>query len=149
MILYNKHIAHTVFCYPKKYWYRNLAAIPHYFRRLHFLITHGYDEDASGEAYDWFIRNMKEILTSYRQNHDGCLILDDTKNEDENASAWNAIIDRMITLLSAMDEFDPQYDTVWEAEDLGAAIKDFRKQLDDAKEEFFVLFSRYFYFLWD
>ena len=54
---------------------------------------------------------------------------------------WDGIIDKMIALLNDMDECNPKYDE-----------EDYNKKYDEmnaAKDEFFKLFSEYFYNLWD
>jgi hypothetical protein len=124
---------------------------------MHHLIKHGYDEYAEWETFDWFINTMKPILTNYRNNHIGVppVIMDysttfetDEENqawEDEMEAKWNAIIDKMIELLDLMGEDNPkynaeEYDKDWKKKDI---------EMDAAKDEFFKLFAKYFYYLWD
>ena len=130
----NKNIFDRCFGYRGKYWYMNLKQIPTYFRLMHHLIKYGYDEYATWETFYWFIETMKSILTSYRKNHWGCPV-------DIDEEEWDGIIDRMIALLDNMDECNPKYDE-----------EDYNKKHDEmnaAKDEFFKLFSEYFYNLWD
>lgn len=149
MLFYNERIFKRCFNWPKKYWYKNIKEIPLYFRLMHHLIKHGYDEYATWETFDWFIITMKDILTYYRNNHQGYPVLDiDCDDEDtfeEIAEKYDAEIDRMISLLDDMDEDSPKY----EAEEYQ---EDYRKHYEEmfaAKDEFFKLFSKYFYNLWD
>lgn len=152
MLFYNERIFKRCFHYPKKYWYKNIKYIPLYFRLIYHLIKHGYDEYATWETFDWFIDTMKDILIYYRDHHYGVPILLDnypwkfeTEEEKaiqhENESKWNSIVDRMIELLDNMDECNPKYDSMKYLET--------DKAINQAKDEFFELFSKYFYNLWD
>lgn len=112
---------------------------------LNVTLKHGYSPVAKWETFAWFIDVMKEILTNYRYNRDGTPIMDDmfvANNYDSaNEEAYNKIFDRMIELLNQMDENNPiYYDMDW-------TIKN--KSMNDAKDEFFKLFSEHFYSLWD
>lgn len=147
MIFYNEDIFKRCFDYPKRYWYKNIKYIPLYFKQLHHLIKYGYDPYAHWETFDWFIKTMKPILVTYRDNHDGVpIILDDYDGFDEemskqNEQMWNGIIDRMIELLDNMDEGNPKYEDMdW---------KNIEDEKHVAKDEFFRLFSKYFWNLWD
>ena len=77
MLFYNKRIFQRCFCYRAKYWYKNIANIPLYFKLMYHLIKHGYDEYATWETFNWFIDTMKSILISYRKNHYGVPIVVD------------------------------------------------------------------------
>lgn len=130
----NKNIFKRCFDYRGKHWYMNFKYIPLYFRLMHHLIKYGYDEYAIWETFYWFIETMKSILTSYRKKHWGHPM---GMDEEE----WDGIIDKMIALLNDMDECNPKYDE-----------EDYNKKYDEmnaAKDEFFKLFSEYFYNLWD
>lgn len=130
----NKNIFNRCFGHKGRYWYKNLKYIPTYFRLIHHLIKYGYDEYATWETFYWFIETMRSILTSYRKKHWGCPF---GMDEEE----WDDIIDRMIALLDDMDECNPKY-----------YAEDYNKKYDEmhaAKDEFFKLFSEYFYNLWD
>lgn len=155
MLLYNKTIFKRCFHYRKKYWYKNLKYIPLYFRLLNDLMKYGYDEYATWETANWFIDTMKSVLTRYRDGHCGDPIIIDNYFEYEdteeasakNAEEWNKIVNRMIELLDLMDESNPKYDTK-EYENLEGMLRQ-DKEMNTAKEEFFSLFSKYFYYLWD
>lgn len=125
--------------------WRNLKDIPIFIKRIFFTLKHGYSPVAKWETFAWFIDVMKEILTNYRYNRDGTPIMDDVfvaNNYDSaNEEAYNKIFDRMIELLNQMDENNPIYD------DMDWTIKN--KSMNDAKDEFFKLFSEHFYILWD
>ena len=134
---------------PARFW-KNIIDIKYLFKRIWFVMKHGYVPQAKWETFAWFIDVMKEILCSYRYDRFGTgVVIDDYWNEDgssndeKNEAAYNAIIDEMIELLDKMDESNPIY---FEGEiDFKA---NYEKQCA-AKDRFFELFSRYFYTFWD
>ena len=142
MIFYNKNIFKRCFNYRGRYWYKNIKYIPLYFKLMHHLIKYGYDEYATWETFNWFIDTMKSILPHYK-NHMGVPIVIDNYTEektDENEAKWYSIIDRMVELLDLMDEQNVRYeDSDYEWQD---------SEMNKAKDEFFELFSKYFYNLW-
>lgn len=146
MLFYNKAIFERVFDHRGKYWYKNIKEIPLYFKLMHHLIKYGYDEYARWETYNWFIDTMKSVLTKYNSNRYGTKIITGNWFDiEENEKAWNDVINRMIELLDLMDGSNPKYDT--EEYDTDYEKKD--SEMEAAKEEFFQLFSEYFYYLWD
>lgn len=143
MLFYNKTIFKRCFNWRGKYWYKNIKEIPLYFRQMHHLIKHGYDEYATWETFSWFISIMKPILTNYRSDHHGYPVVsfDDMELQQRSEKEYDADIDRMITLLDDMYECNPKYDDM-----------DYKEQYNKmyaAKDEFFQLFAKYFYHLWD
>ena len=147
MLFYNERIFKRCFHYPKKYWYKNIRYIPLYFKLIHHLIKHGYDEYATWETFDWFIDTMKDVLKTYRNGHIGYPVVsyDDKEKQDTANIEYDAGLDKMISLLDDMDENSPKYDTKEYREDYGKHYE----EMDAAKDEFFKLFSKYFYNLWD
>ena len=130
-----------LFMFHGKSWWRNLKDIPIFIKRIFFVLKHGYSPVAQWEIYGWFMSVMKEILTNYRNNRWGTPVIIDSGNEDENIEAYNKILDNMIDLLDKMDESNPIYDNMnWKEED---------EARENAKNEFFKLFSEHFYCLWD
>lgn len=137
-----------LFMYRGKYFWENFRDIPTLFERIFFMLKHGYSPVAKWETFAWFIDVMKEILTNYRYNRCGDQILidnylnnDGTENRDENEEANNKLFDRMIELLNKMDERNEIYDDMdWKAKD---------RLMNNAKNEFFKLFSEHFYGFWD
>ena len=132
-----------------KSWWRNLKDIPIFIKRIFFVLKHGYSPAAQWETYGWFMSVMKEILTNYRYNRMGSPVVidnffdvkEENPNDVVNEEAYNAILDRMIVLLDLMDEHNQLYnDMDWKEAD---------KKKEDAKNEFFKLFSEQFYGLWD
>ena len=120
----NKRILKRCFGYRGKRFYMNVKMVPEYIRETHFLKKHGYDISAQWATCAWFVEVMKEILKYHRyQGH------------------WHSELDKMIALLDEMDENNPKYDKMDSEESLN--------NMNKAKDEFFTLFSKYFYKLWD
>ena len=138
-----------LFVFRGKNWWRNLKDIPIFIKRIFFTLKHGYSPVAQFETFEWFMDVMKEILTNYRYNRMGSPVVidnffdvkEENPNDVVNEEAYNAILDRMIVLLDLMDENNQLYnDMDWKEAD---------KKKEDAKNEFFKLFSEQFYGLWD
>ena len=138
-----------LFMFRGKNWWRNLKDIPIFIKRIFFTLKHGYSPVAQFETFEWFMDVMKEILTNYRYNRMGSPVVidnffdvkEENSNDVANEEAYNAILDRMIVLLDLMDEHNQLYnDMDWKEAD---------KKKEDAKNEFFKLFSEQFYGLWD
>ena len=138
-----------LFVFRGKNWWRNLKDIPIFIKRIFFTLKHGYSPVAQFETFEWFMDVMKEILTNYRYNRMGSPVVidnffdvkEENSNDVVNEEAYNAILDRMIVLLDLMDEHNKLYnDMDWKEAD---------KKKEDAKNEFFKLFSEQFYGLWD
>lgn len=138
-----------LFIFRGKNWWRNLKDIPIFIKRIFFTLKHGYSPVAQFETFEWFMDVMKEILTNYRYNRMGSPVVidnffdvkEENSNDVVNEEEYNAILDRMIVLLDLMDEHNQLYnDMDWKEAD---------KKKEDAKNEFFKLFSEQFYGLWD
>ena len=131
-----------LFVFRGKNWWRNLKDIPIFIKRIFFTLKHGYSPVAQFETFEWFMDVMKEILTNYRYNRMGSpVVIDNSFDVVVNEEEYNAILDRMIVLLDLMDEHNQLYnDMDWKEAD---------KKKEDAKNEFFKLFSEQFYGLWD
>ena len=148
----NKKIWNNVFCYPKRYWYKNLKNIPRYFKRLHHLIKRGWDDYACWETFNWFIDTMKEILSDYLKYHCGYPVRNWDVPEEDNEKIWEDKIKRMLKLLDDMDEANPKYKGIEDAEstkDYIERYKNMQDEMDKAKDEFFKIFAECFYDLWD
>lgn len=149
------YVSRRSFQFDKRYWYKNIFKIPMYFRSICCLVKNGYDEYAVWETFGWFIDIMKDILSVYRKRHRSIpIIIDDypyicVSDEDrakqvQNKMKWNEIIDTMIQLLDEMDENSSVYENI---SPVDYQLQD--KQMTEAKDKFFALFSKYFYCLWD
>ena len=112
----------------------NLKDIPIYFKRLAFLLKHGYSPMAQWETYHWFICVMREIFTFYKNERVGDMLIEDVP-EDKWKDINDELYDNLLSLLDDMDEekYYPN-DTI---------------KMERAKEEFFKLFSKHFYDFWD
>ena len=133
-----------LFNYRGIYFWKNIGDLHIYFQRIFYVLKHGYFPQANWETYCYFIDSMKKILREYRYNRHGTgWVLDENIDEtldiDEqwkrNLEQYNKDLDEMLSLLEEMSQ-DPK-----KHEDLDL--------LDIAKEKFFILFSKYFYNLWD
>lgn len=156
-MFYNKIIFRRCFCYGKRYWYKNIKNIPKYFGSIHHLVKHGFDECAYWDTYSWFIDVMKEVFGTYKKHHGGAPILienypyncaNDEKSKtlrEFNDKMWEDVIDRMIELLEWMDESS----CVYENSEYELDYKHQMEKMEQSKDEFFELFSKHFYRLWD
>lgn len=126
--------------YKAKWWIREAYWDVRYgFQRM----FNGYDEVDTFETFSKFIDRYSKILADYRECHYG---YPGTMTVEE----WDFIIDEMIYHLKYMDE-----DTVTEElernvpDEWSASAKTVGEILDNHKDRFFELFSKYFYHLWD
>ena len=103
----------------------------------------GYDSVDTFETFSKFRERYINILSDYRKHHWGY-------PGEMTVEEWDAIVDEMIYHLHYMDE-----ETVVEEleknvpNDWSASYKTVNYILDKHKDEFFELFSKYFYHLWD
>lgn len=143
MLFYNKRIFERCFNWRGKRWYRNIKEIPLYFSQMHYLIKHGYDPFAEWETFNWFIGTMESILTKYRSNHDGYPVVsyDDKEKQEQSEREYDADLDRMIELLDLMKEDNPKYDSMQYPQSY--------EEMYAVTDEFFQLFAKHFYSLWD
>ena len=105
---------------------RYLSDLRIYFMRRRFLLKNGYPEPALWECFSYFRYSWMEILTNLRYNNHGTPSIFETDEE------WEAILDQMIEYLKLMDIDNDEENKAYAA-----------------KDEFFKLFSKYFYCLWD
>ena len=103
----------------------------------------GYDSVDTFETFAKFIERYTKILTEYRKTHVGYV---GTMTNEE----WEAIVDEMLYHLYYMDEEHVTEELEKDVPDGWAASKKTTYEiLDKHKNEFFKLFSEYFYNLWD
>lgn len=118
-------------------WYKNIGDFWILIKRVFFTLKHGYAPQALWETDGWFIGVMREILTNYRDNRIFVGVFEsETKTAEENEQKTNEMLDHMIKLLDKME-----LDTIKDDET--------EEESNAAKEEFFALFSRYFYYFWE
>lgn len=116
----------------------NLKDIPIYFKRLAFLLKHGYSPAAQWETYHWFICVMREIFTFYKNERVGDIPIEEVP-EDKWEDMNDEFYDNLLSLLDDMDE-----EKYYPKDTMLGKIK-----MERAKEEFFKFFSKYFYDFWD
>ena len=106
-------------------------------------IFKGYDAVDTFETFAKFIERYSKILTEYRKYHVGYC---GWMTEEE----WDAVIDEMIYHLKYMDEMTVIEELERDVPDnWSASYKTVGEILDNHKNKFFELFSKYFYHLWD
>lgn len=116
-----------------------------YIGRIFFIIKHGYSPVMNWEFFSWhravceefFNHNLKErygspILSAYGHN------VQSITGEHE---AWDEVVKEMLNYLSLMDENNEVYNE--------KSILEADKSLEENKDKFFALFSKYYYDLWD
>ena len=103
-------ITNGVFPYKPKFCWKNIKRFPCLFRRIGYVLKHGYSPIARWDYNAWFIDTTKDIFTEYLKYHAGYKIIDDTKDEEWNCQAWENVIKEMIDCLERMDE-SKYYDT--------------------------------------
>ena len=103
----------------------------------------GYDSVDVFETFSKFTERYHKILVDYKEHHVGYLC--QMTNED-----WEKIIDRMINCLYLMDEENISKELNKEIpEEWELSNETINKIQEEHKDEFFKLFSEYFYDLWD
>lgn len=126
-----------LFGYRGWYWYKNIGDFWRLIKRAFFALNHGYAPQALWETDGWFIGVMREVLTNYRDNRIFVGVFEfETKTTEENEQKTNETLDRMIELLDKMDYENIKDDKT-------------KRETMAAKKEFFTLFSKYFYDLWE
>ena len=155
MLFYNERIFKRCFDWRGKYWYKNIGEIPRYFKLMHHLIKHGYDEYATWETYDWFIDTIKDVLVYYRNHHHGYPVGSlgeewTDKMQEQMERDYDADLDKMIHHLHYMDDQNVR-DKLSEGmpEDWTPSSLTVDEIMERHKDEFFELFSKHFYSLWD
>lgn len=126
-----------LFGYRGWYWYKNIGDFWILIKRVFFALKHGYAPQALWETDRWFIGVMREILTNYKDNRIFTgFFFDEGLNEEEDIAKTDKELEQMIRLLDKMD--------------MGYCDnKDPFKESERAKNKFFILFSKYFFYLWE
>ena len=103
----------------------------------------GYDSVDVFETYSKFIRRYHKILNEFKNNHYTCPW---EIPEDE----WNDIIDKMLYHLHYMEEKNVEEELMRDVPDgWTPSGKIVYEIMNKHKDEFFKLFSEYFFNLWD
>lgn len=121
----------NLFRYKGKYFYKNIKDIPLFFSRLKFVIKHGYYPQAEWETFCYFIDIFIEIISTYRYERNGTPVITGDIEKDEKD--FNLALEEMLNCLQIMKKYDNIDHTV----------------VNNVKDRFFKLFSKYFYDLWD
>lgn len=109
----------------------------------------GFADVEACEIDTWFMDIMPRMLKRFRENNmsipcEGNLISHEICDEDdERLAEWNKIIDRMIFLLEEMNEDTCSMDQN------KASFHEIFEYRNTCKNEFFELFSKHFWDLWD
>ena len=126
-----------LFGYRGWHWYKNIGDFWILIKRVFFVLNHGYAPQALWETDGWFIGVMREILTNYKDNRVFTgFFFNEGLNEEEDIAKTDKELEQMIRLLDKMDMgyFDN---------------KDSFKESERAKNKFFILLSKYFFYLWE
>ena len=126
-----------LFGYRGKYWFKNIRDLGILIKRVFFTLHHGYSPQALWETDGWFIGVMREILTDYKDNRVFTgFFFNKGLNEEEDIAKTDKELEQMIRLLDKMD--------MGYCDD-----KDPFKESERAKNKFFILLSKYFFYLWE
>ena len=126
-----------LFGYRGWYWYKNIGDFWILIKRVFFALKHGYAPQALWETDGWFIGIMREILTNYKDNRVFTgFFFNKGLNEEEDIAKTDKELEQMIRLL---DKMDMDY----------CDNKDSFKESERAKNKFFILLSKYFFYLWE
>ena len=131
-----------LFMYRGKNFWRNIKDIPIFFKRIIFVLKHGYFPVALWELDEYVIDIMKEILEWYRDDDHSIPIFSMEESYEWNKAKWDSILNRMIELLDFMDERNTIYREL-------CNFKDHEAMKENAKEEFFKLFCEHFNSFWN
>jgi hypothetical protein len=109
----------------------------------------GYAWSDVWSMYGWFMTTLEPMLIHMRNNHVGVPM-----EFENNPEGWNVVLDEMISCLKLMDE-----DNVYERLGFGDldSYKHMTKEdyanvynmMEENKNRFFELFSKYYFDLWD
>lgn len=105
----------------------------------------GYDSVDTFETFYKFIERYTKILTEYRKKHYGI-----PGEFIDKEGEWDAVIDEMLYHLKYMDEetvtdeLEKDVPEDWSVDNMLVY-----EIMEKHKDEFFKLFSKYFYHLWD
>ena len=131
-----------------KLYYRIQNAL-HDFRRRCQRFRRGYSWSDVWNMYDWFMCTVKPMLLHLYHNHVGVPM-----EFENNPYGWREVLNEMITCLEMMDK-DNVYAFLGfcELDDYKRMTKEDRENvyrvMEENKNRFFELFSKYFYDLWD
>lgn len=123
-----------------KHWIKNTYwKIRYGFQRM----FKGYDAVDTFETYSKFVKRYTKILTEYRKYHVGYVA-------GMTNAEWEAIVDEMLYHLHYMDEQNVEEELERDVpNNWMVSLNTVSDIMSKHKDEFFKLFSEYFYNLWD
>lgn len=132
-----------------KLYYRIQNAL-YDFRRRYQRSKRGYSYGDVWNMYDWFMRTAKPMLIHLRDY--GIGIPNELYIEGDNERTnWENVLTEMINCLDMMDEYKV-YEHLGFDDYKHMTKEDYEKCygiMEENKNRFFELFSKYFYSLWD
>ena len=103
----------------------------------------GYDSVDTFKTFAKFVERYTKVLKEFRNHHWGY-------PSNLTADEWNNILDEMVYHLHYMDEDNAREEFEKDVpDDWTVSIKTLNNVMEMHKDEFFKLFSEYFYCLWD
>lgn len=130
---------HNTWTFPKNFY--------KFLKEVCFFLKMGYSYDAIYEHFNWFLDMERSILKRYLATHCGYPGRECAATNEE----WESVVNRMIELLDGMDEEKYENDHEWDGKKDTALPyeRDKIKCLENNKNEFFELYSKWFYDMWD
>lgn len=128
-----------------------------YFRMKTYNLRKRIQRFIRGYAYSdvwdidaWFMNTLKPMLIHLRDHGIGIPMDLYQEGAENERKKWEIVLTEMISLLTLMDEDEARkhleiYDSDYSIESY-QKVNDF---MEDTKNRFFELFSKYFYNLWD
>lgn len=123
-------------------WWRKIIYFPRNFCRfigeLCSFLHNGFPYEAIYDHCWWFLKQTKAQFQRYLKNHLGYPGRDGARTNEE----WENIVKHMIDLLDYIEESEYDYSTPFPS--------DYTEEMRvKAKDEFFDLYSKWFFDLWD
>lgn len=143
----------------KKWYLRDKTpwkVIKNFFRSIKYSwqrIQNGYATSDTWSIDMWFENIMPHMLIEYRDNLCGCPC-------GMTTYQWRKVLDRMIYLLNEMTEDTcSRKNPYWDDDKIDVKLHDDKRWMNEeeaiskyreqCKDEFFHLFSKWFWYLWD
>lgn len=123
-------------------WWKKIIKFPRNFccfiGELCSFLRNGFPYEAVYDHYWWFLKQTKAQFQRYLKNHLGYPGRDGARNNEE----WENIVRHMIDLLDYIEESEYDHSTPFPS--------DYAEEMRvKAKDEFFSLYSKWFFDLWD
>ena len=123
-------------------WWKKIIKFPcnfcYFIGELCSFIHNGFPYEAVYDHYLWFLKQTKVQFQHYLKNHWSLPGCDGARTNEE----WENIVKHMIDLLDYIEESEYDYSTPFPS--------DYTEEMRvKAKDEFFDLYSKWFFDLWD